>query len=159
MSIVPDGIQCNCGSKGCFEKYASATAIANFAKEKIKQGRRSLITEIVKGDINKITSKVVYEGLLNNDKLAKEVWDDFIKYLSVGVGNILNVFNPEVVVIAGGVINAGEKLFVPLKNEVKKRAFDIVYSVAKILPAKLGERAGAIGAAGLVLFEGDFYGL
>lgn len=159
MSIVPDGILCNCGAKGCFEKYASATAIANFAKEKIKQGRKSLITEIVKGDLNKVTSKVVYEALLNNDKLAKEVWDDFIKYLSFGVANILNVFNPEVVIIAGGVINAGDKLFIPLREAVKKQAFEIVYSIAKILPAKLGERAGAIGAAGLVLFEGDFYGL
>lgn len=159
MSLNPDGILCKCGARGCYEQYASASAIANFAKQKIKQGRKSIITEIVKGDLNRITSKTVYEALLNNDQLAKEIWDEFIKYLAAGIANILNIFNPEVIIIAGGVINAGDKLFLPLREAVKKQTFEIIYNAAKILPAKLGERAGAIGAAGLVLFEGDFYEL
>jgi len=159
MSINPEGIVCKCGAKGCYEQYASASAIANFAKEKIKKGAKTIITEIVKGDINKITSKTVYEALLNNDKLAKEIWDEFIKFLAAGIANLLNIFNPELIVIAGGVINAGDKLFIPLRQAVKKQTFEIIYNVAKILPAKLGERAGAIGAAGLMLFEGDFYEL
>ncbi len=159
MSLNPDGILCKCKGKGCFEQYASASAIANIAKEKIRQGKKSIITEIVKGDLNKITSKVVYEGLLANDELAKEIWNEFIKYLATGIRNILHIFNPEVVIIAGGVINAGEKLFVPLREAVKKQTFEIIYNAAKIVPASLSERAGAIGAAGLVLFEGDFYGV
>ncbi len=159
MSINPDGIVCKCRAKGCFEQYASASAIANFAKQKIKEGKRTIITEIVKGDINKITSKTVYEALLNNDTLAMEIWDEFIKHLAAGIANMLNIFNPELIIIAGGVINAGDKLFIPLRRAVKKQTFEIIYNVAKILPAKLGERAGAIGAAGLVLFEGDFYEL
>jgi len=159
MSLNPDGITCKCGAKGCFEQYASASAIANSARRKIKSGRKSKITEMVKGNLNKIDSKVVYEALMNKDKVAQETWDEFIKYLGAGIANVLNCINPEVVVIGGGVINAGDKLFRPLNRAVKSQAFDAVYGAAKIVPAKLGQKAGAIGAAGLVIFEGEYYGL
>lgn len=158
-SLNPDGRICKCGANGCLEQYASATAIANFAKEKIKAGAKSVITEIVKGNINNITSKVVYEGLISGDKLAKEVWDEFIKYLAVGVANIIQILNPEIVIIAGGVINAGNYLFEPLKEAVKKQTFQQTYEIVKIVPAKLGELAGAIGAAGVVINEPDYYEL
>lgn len=158
-SLNPDGRICKCGAHGCLEQYASATAIANFAKEKIKAGEKSIITEIVKGNINKITSKVVYEGLISGDKLAKEVWDEFIKYLAAGIANIIQTLNPEIIIIAGGVINARKHLFEPLKEAVKKQTFPQTYEIVKIVPAKLGELAGAIGAAGIVINEPDYYGL
>jgi glucokinase len=158
-TLNPDGIQCKCGAKGCIERYASASAIAEAAREAIRKGARSIMTEFVKGDLNKLTSKTVYEAMMQNDKTAVMVWDDFIKYLGAAVANQINGLNPEVVVIAGGVINAGEKLFKPLKEAVRKQTFAITFSAAKIVPAKLGELAGAIGAAGLVINEGGFYNL
>lgn len=158
-SLNPDGRLCKCGAHGCLEQYASASAIANFAKERIKSGGKSIITEIVKGDINKITSKTVYEALINDDKLAKEVWDEFIKYLGAGIANIIQTLNPEIVIIAGGVINAGKFLFEPLKQAIKKQTFPQIFESVKIVPAKLGQLAGAIGAAGIVINEPDYYGL
>jgi len=158
-SLNPDGRLCKCGAHGCLEQYASASAIANTAKEKIRNGSKSIITEIVKGDINKITSKVVYEALISGDKLAKDVWDEFIKYLGAGVANIIQTLNPEMIIIAGGVINAGKYLFEPLKKAIKKQTFPQTYEIVKIVPAKLGELAGAIGAAGIVINEPDYYGL
>ncbi|MCX8094385.1 MAG: ROK family protein, partial [Candidatus Goldbacteria bacterium] len=159
MSLNPDGRVCNCGAHGCLEQYASASAIANFAKERIREGERTIITEIVKGDINKITSKVVYEALISGDKLAKEVWNNFIKYLGAGIANVIHALNPELIIIAGGVINAGKYLFDPLKEAVKKQTFPLMYKIVKIVPAKLGELAGAIGAAGIVINEPHYYGL
>ncbi|MFP4465450.1 MAG: ROK family protein [Candidatus Goldiibacteriota bacterium] len=154
-----NGKKCSCGASGCIEAYASATAIAESAKEKIREKRQSMIVQIAKGDMNKITSKTVYEALLNKDKVALEVWDDFIRHLSASLAGILNTLNPEVVVIAGGVINAGNRLFTPLRKETGKKAFAAPFSDAVIVPAKLGELAGAIGAAGAAINEGDYYGL
>jgi len=159
ITVELNGRECGCGSKGCLETYASATGIARTAVEMIKQGRQSIITEMVKGSLSKITSKLVYEALVQKDKLAEEVWISFIRYLAAGVASVINVLNPEVIVIAGGVINAGEKLFAPLLDETRKRAFAAPFAACKILPAKLGEMAGAIGAAGIVIFEGDYYGI
>jgi len=159
VAVEINGRKCGCGSNGCLETYASATGIAKTAVEEIRQGRASIITEMVKGDLNKITSKTVYEALLQKDKLAEEVWAKFIKYLAAGVADMINILNPEIIVIAGGVINAGEKLFAPLREETGKRAFAAPFNACRILPAKLGELAGAIGAAGIVIFEGDYYGI
>jgi glucokinase len=158
-TVAQNGRLCKCGVKGCLEQYASASAIATSAKERIKAGALSQITEMVKGDINKISSKTVYEAMMNNDRTATETWREFIEYLAAGVANAIQTLNPEVVVIAGGVINAGDMLFEPLKEAVKKRTFAITFKAAKIVPAKLGGLAGAIGAAGIVINEGDFYGL
>jgi len=158
-TVHPNGRLCKCGVKGCLEQYASASAIANSARERIRLGARSMMTEMVKGDISRITSKTVYEAMVNKDKTAAETWDEFIEYLSIGVANAIQTLNPEVVVIAGGVINAGDRLFRPLREAVRKRTFALTFGAARILPAKLGGLAGAIGAAGIVINEGSFYGL
>jgi glucokinase len=158
-SLNPDGRLCKCGAKGCLEMYASASAIAESAREAIRGGASSIMTEAVRGDIKKITSKTVYEALLQNDKTAENVWNEFIKYLGAGIANQINGLNPEAVVVAGGVINAGDRLFTPLREAVRRQTFALTFSAVKIVPAQLGEFAGAIGAAGLVINEGDFYGL
>ena len=159
MSLDPRGRVCKCRAKGCFEQYASASAIAKSAKNMIKNGAKSRITELVNGKLNKIDSKVVFDAYVSGDKTARAVWDEFIYYLGAGVANIMNIFNPEMIVIGGGVINAGDKLFRPLRRAARKQAFKATYDAAKIVPAKLGQEAGAIGAAGLAIFEGDFYKL
>ncbi len=158
-TVHPEGRLCKCGVKGCLEQYASASSIANSAKDRIKAGALSSITEMVKGDINKITSQTVYEAVQNGDRTANEVWSEFIEYLSIGVANAVQTLNPEVIVIAGGVINAGDGLFEPLREAVRKKTFALTFGAAKIVPARLGGLAGAIGAAGVVINEGGFYGL
>ncbi|MEI7640259.1 MAG: ROK family protein [bacterium] len=158
VSVDIHGEKCLCGNYGCLELYASATGIKNLATKKIRASAGSIMTEMVKGDLNKLTSKIVYEAVLQKDKAAIETWALFIKYLSFGVTGIINTLNPEVIVLAGGVINAGDQLFVPLREEVKKTAIATSYNACRLVPAKLGELAGAIGAAGIVVREGEYYG-
>jgi glucokinase len=159
ISLNPEGRKCNCGAKGCFERYCSATGIAITAKEKIDSGKKTVLLDMAGGNAEKITSKMVFEAMEKGDALAKETWDDFIKYLGAGVANCVNFMNPSIIVISGGVINAGDKLFGPLIQAVRNQTFDATFYAVKIVAAKLGEEAGAIGAAGLAIHEADFYGL
>lgn len=159
ISLNPDGRICNCGAKGCFERYCSATGIAITAREKIEKNGATILLEMCGGNVSNITSKMVFEAMEKGDALAKATWDEFIKYLGAGVANCVNFMNPSIIVISGGVINAGDKLFGPLIQAVRNQTFDATFYAVKVVPAKLGEDAGAIGAAGLAINEADFYGI
>jgi len=153
------GRKCGCGNEGCLETYASATGIANTAKDMLKKGSRSVLSDMVRGDISKITSKHVYEAMVKKDNTASAAWDAFVGHLATGVAGMINALNPQVIVIAGGVINAGDRLFSPLRRETAARCFAAPFKAVKIVPAELGEEAGAIGAAGVALNEAEYYGL
>src|SRR3989442_10997739 len=102
--------------------------------------------QYVGGDLSKITAQVVYEAAHDGDAYALEVVRETAKLLGAGVANIINIFNPQVVVICGGVTLAGDTLFVPLRSEVKRRAFKPAVDVCRILPGALPGPAGASGA-------------
>jgi glucokinase len=101
----------------------------------------------VGGQLDRITAQTVYEAAAAGDELALEVVNDTAKYLGVGVANLLNVFNPEVVVVCGGVTLAGDHLFIPLRREVARRAFKPAVTACRIVPGELKGTAGVYGAA------------
>jgi glucokinase len=101
----------------------------------------------VNNDLSKITAQVVYQAAHDGDDFANEVVRDTAKFLGAGVASLINIFNPQVVVICGGVTLAGDKLFVPLRSEVKRRAFKPAVDVCRILPGELPGTAGVYGAA------------
>ncbi len=153
MTIEVDGRRCSCGNLGCLESYASATAIAARAREGIEDGRETVLKRAVEGDLSRITSATVYQQAIAGDSFCKEIMVETATYLSVGVANILNIINPELVVISGGVIKAGEMLFAPLVDEVRGRAFPAAVQGVRVVPAELGDDAGIIGAVGVIKAE------
>ena len=147
MTIDSTGRRCKCGNYGCREAYASGPAIAARAIEGIEAGADSSLPQYVKNDLTQITAQVVYEAAHDGDDFALEVVRDTVKFLGAGVASLINIFNPQVVVICGGVTLAGDKLFVPLRSEVKRRAFKPAVEVCRILPGELPGTAGVYGAA------------
>jgi glucokinase len=101
----------------------------------------------VGGDTSKITAQTVYEAAHDEDELALEVVNDTARFLGAGIANLLNVFNPEVVVICGGVTLAGDRLFIPLRRETARRAFKPAVAACRIVPGELVGTAGVYGAA------------
>jgi len=146
-TIDTEGRRCKCGNYGCLEAYASGPNIALRAVEEIEAGAVSQLPTLVGGDLSKITAQTVYQAAQDGDDLALEVVNDTARFLGVGIGNLLNVFNPEVVVVCGGVTAAGDHLFVPLRRETARRAFKPAVAACRIVPGELARTAGVYGAA------------
>jgi glucokinase len=145
-TIDSTGRRCKCGNYGCLEAYASGPAIAERAREALGGGESSVLTKLVEGDLTRITAQLVYEAAKKDDDVARQVVRETATFLGAGVANLLNIFNPDVVVIAGGVTQAGEPLFEPLRAEVRRRAFRPAVEACKILPGTLRGSAGVVGA-------------
>jgi glucokinase len=147
MTIDINGRRCKCGNYGCIEAYASGPNIALRAVEALESGTESSLPGYVGGDLAKITAQTVYRAAQAGDELALEVVRDTAKFLGAAVASLVNIFNPEAVVIVGGVTLAGESLFVPLRREVNRRAFKPAVRVCRIVPGELTGVAGVYGAA------------
>jgi glucokinase len=147
MTIDSTGRKCKCGNYGCLEAYASGPAIALRAVEGIEAGAETILIEMVDNRLEQITAATVYEAVVQGDPYATEVMKDTAKFLGTGVANIINILNPEMVVIAGGVTRAGEHLFGPLRAEVRRRAFRSAEECCNIVSAELPGTAGVVGAA------------
>lgn len=145
------GRRCACGNYGCLEAYASGPNIAARAREGLEPDLPSVLLDLAGGDPDAITSATVYEAAVQGDAYAAEIVAETAKILGVGIANVVNVLNPEVVVITGGVTRAGERLFAPLRKEVRRRAFRVAEQACRIVPAALPETAGVVGAAGMFL--------
>jgi glucokinase len=145
-SIDATGRRCKCGNDGCLEAYASGPAIARRAVEAIESGAETSLVGRVDGRLDAITAQTVYEAAHEGDELAREVVNDTARFLGSGLANLLNIFNPEVVVVCGGVTGAGDLLFHPLRREVARRAFKPAVAACRILPGEL-EAPGVHGAA------------
>jgi len=146
MTIDSNGRRCKCGNYGCLEAYASGPAIAERAREALEGDEESILPSLVGGDVGKITAQIVYEASKQGDAVAREVVRDTARFLGTGVSNLINIFNPEMVVIAGGVTQAGDALFEPLRAEVKRRAFKPAVDACQIVPGALPLSAGMVGA-------------
>lgn len=134
---------------GCFEAEASGSAVARRAIQLIKTGESSIMEEIVKGNIEKITAETVIEAAKKDDPLAEKVIDNTIKFLAMGIANIVSILNPEVVILGGGLFQAGQLLLKPLRREFKKWAQPLAAQKVKIELSGLGEDAGLYGAGKL----------
>jgi len=146
-SIDANGRRCKCGNYGCIEAYASGPAIAERAREALRgdEGESILVT-MADGDARKITAQTVYEASKRGDAIAREVVRETGLILGTAVANLLNIFNPDIVVMAGGVTQAGDALFQPLRAEVRRRAFKPAWQACKIVPGELRLSAGVVGA-------------
>ena len=138
------GRRCKCGNYGCLEAYASGPSIADRAREALS-GDDCLMVKMAGGDPAKITAATVYEAAKRGDDVALDVVRETSRFLGAGVANLLNIFNPDVVVICGGVTQAGDTLFAPLRREVRKRAFKPAVDSCRIVPGTLAA-AGVVGA-------------
>ena len=147
--IVVDGEQCTCGRKGCLEAYASASALIRETKKAMLANKRSLMWKICP-ELELVGGKVVFEGVAQGDKVATNVLNNYIKYLGEGILNYCNIFRPNVIVLSGGIANAGTPLFDPLNEYVKERHYGYKATPeVKVVPAELGYDSGKIGAAAL----------
>ncbi|HET7631866.1 MAG TPA: ROK family protein [Gemmatimonadaceae bacterium] len=147
-TIELNGRYCKCGNYGCLEAYASGPAIATRAREVLmRDGAESCMPGLVDGDLARLTAATVYAAARSGDAVANEIVRETGRYLGAGVANLLNVFNPDVVVVAGGVTAAGEHLFGPLNAEVRRRAFAPAVAAARVVPGSLPGTAGVVGAA------------
>jgi glucokinase len=146
-TIDSTGRRCKCGNYGCLEAYASGPAIAERAREALRGDEgESILVSMVDGDQRKITAQTVYEAAKRGDTVAREVVRETARFLGAGVANLLNIFNPDTVVLAGGVTQAGDALFQPLRAEVRRRAFKPAVQACRIVPGALPLSAGVVGA-------------
>jgi len=151
ITIDGAGPRCNCGNYGCLETLASGPAISRRARRAIGEGVVSLIEKLAEGKLEDVTPEIVVEAIKRGDKLAFNIMEKTGEYLGIGIADMINIFNPELVVIGAGVSQAGDILLEPLKRTVKARALQLSSSMANIKVSQLGDNAGALGAAIMVL--------
>lgn len=148
MVIVYDGRQCNCGRKGCWERYASATGLIITTKEYMEKDKNSVMWELCDGDINKASGRTAFDAMRKGDATGKAVVDEYINYLSCGLVNVINTFQPDILCIGGGISNERETLLAPVRAYIDKEQYAMNAKLkTKVCRAELGNDAGIIGAA------------
>jgi len=146
--IEVDGAECSCGRKGCFEAYSSATGLIRMSKEAMEKNPDSIMNKMAQEKGGKVTARTSFDAMRAGDKSAKEVVDKYIKYLAAGITNTINIFQPDILCIGGGVCNEGDPLLLPVKALVENEDFaKNSEKRTEIVIAKLGNDAGIIGAA------------
>ena len=143
-----DGVQCGCGRKGCWEQYASATALIRMAKEAAeKESNTKILVHAREGKIENINAKNVFDAAHEEDSVAKAVLERYFKYIACGVANLINILEPDMIVLGGGMSAQKEYLTVPVEKFVKEEMYGGLSLKTKITAATLGNEAGIIGAA------------
>jgi glucokinase len=155
MTIEPDGPVCGCGNRGCWEALAGRDAVVRRAITKMQRGRQTRIAEMVDYRLGSITPALIARSAEEGDAVAVEVLAETAHYLGIGVANLIQLYNPQVLVIGGGIAQAGPPLFEPMMRTVRTRALMVPASTCRILRSQLGEDAGIIGAAALAMRELD----
>ena len=150
MTVEVDGPRCHCGNFGCLEALASGWAVVIEAVKRINQGEKSSIIELADGGLESITAETVAMAARRGDRLAADIVREAANYLGVGLANLVNIFNPELIVIGGGLSKMGDMLLKPARKVVKERAFKLPTRTVRIVRARLGSSAGIIGAAAYV---------
>lgn len=148
MVICADGEPCTCGRKGCWEAYSSATALIRETKKSMIENKDSKMWEIVGGDIDKANGKTAFDAMRAGDEAGKKLVDWYVHYLSIGITNVINTFQPKMLCVGGGIGYEREYLLEPVRKIVYQERYS-VYSEEQttICSAKLGNDAGVIGAA------------
>ena len=147
-TVDPNGPRCNCGNLGCLEAMSSGTAIAKKGKEAVST---NVETSLKKYDT--VTSYEVFKEAEAGDEVAKDIIDNALTYLGIGVANAIATFDPEMIIIGGGVSKAGDIVFDTVKKVVNKRCFKSMAESCEIVPAGLGSDAGVVGAVALAIIE------
>lgn len=151
IKLVKDGRLCGCGQKGCFEAYASATGLIREATSRLIVNKNNLLYTIIEGKIDSLEAKDIFDAAKEGDEFSLSLVDYEAEYLAMGIGNILNIINPEIVVLSGGVALAGDILMNPLKEKLKKYALPVVVKDIKFVQGILGNEAGIKGSIRLFI--------
>lgn len=151
MVIVTDGVPCNCGRRGCWEQYSSATALKRMTREEMLRNPNSLMWELCEGTTDKVGGRTAFQAARSGDEAGKLVVGTYLKYLATGLTNLVNIFQPEILCLGGGVSNEADDLFLdPLRDLVageryNSRKKDSLQTL--LVKCQLGNDAGIIGAA------------
>ncbi|HAN10679.1 MAG TPA: glucokinase [Clostridiales bacterium] len=153
--IIMDGRECGCGRHGCLEAYAPTGAWVNRIKEQLEENKSSKIYELIKGDIDKVNAKTIFKAIDAGDEFAIGSLKEHLRYVAIGIINLFQIFEPEVIAIGGGISGAKEKFLNPLLDEIDKQMKKCIFGLdgTKIKLAELGNDAGIIGAAELYRFK------
>ncbi|MBO5212692.1 MAG: ROK family protein [Clostridia bacterium] len=151
--IQKDGKQCSCGRRGCWETYSSATGLVNMTKDHLIKARENgvptIIEDMIEGNLDNVNARVAFAAMKQGDKVGAEIVDEYIDYLASGIATMINIFQPNVLSIGGGVCNEKDYLLVPLKEKIFKETYTRGDKQTQIKIAELGNDAGIVGAAAL----------
>ncbi len=151
MTIDINGEDCPCGNIGCWETLASGNAMCREAAKRIQAGERSAILDFAENDVKKINGKSIFDAAQKGDRLAQELIERTGYYLGVGLVNLVDIFNPQLILIGGGLSRMGELLLAPARKVVSQRAFHLPAQAVSIETSRLGTDSAALGAVALVL--------
>ena len=145
--IVMDGLPCTCGRRGCFEAYSSATGLVHMTTQASELNPDSLMTKLIREE-GKVSARTAYKAMKAGDPVGKAVTEQYVKYLSCGIANVINTFQPDILCIGGGVCNEGDNLLIPLKAAVAEQIYSKHSAKnTELVICSLGNDAGIIGAA------------
>ncbi len=151
IADADEGPLCGCGNRGCLEALAAGPAIAGMARELIRHGEETMIVDLVGGNIDLVTAETVGQAAMAGDAAAIAIVGKAAEYLGIGLSNIINILNPDKIVVGGGVARLGEILLEPVRETVKAHALAPAFNAVSIVAAELGTDAGAVGAACLAI--------
>lgn len=152
--IVADGVKCTCGRKGCLESYASATGLIRMTREMMLENKNSKMWEYTSGSIEKVSGKTAFQAMHAGDEAGSKVVEKYLYYLGTGLANVINIFQPEVLCIGGGISKEGDAIIKPLEAFIEKERYSKnTKKQTRLCCAKLGNDAGIIGAALLGLLN------
>lgn len=149
--VDEDGPLCTCGNYGCLESMASNPAIIKRTLKALKQGAASKINNLLNNNLNKLDKEVIFLAAEQGDYLARQILQDTGRYLGIGVANLINILNPEAVIIGGEIVTAGDIVFESLRSTVHNRALSYPVKHVKIIKSEMNKEGVAIGAATLIL--------
>ena len=150
MTIDYNGKSCLCGNKGCFEQYASATALVNYANDNLKNYKNSTLHKRIE-ETDELSSKIIYEEVQNGDELATLALNEIGKYLGIGISNLVNIFNPEAVILGGGLSQAHKILIPIIKKVINERALPGLKENVRFMPIKDQSMIPALGAVKIAI--------
>ena len=150
MTIVENGPPCGCGKRGCLEALCSGPSIARRAREKAQAAPDSLLIDQAGGDPACITAETVMEAARQEDPAARKIVDETARYMAVGLGNIVNILNPEVIVIGTILVKAQDLLLEPIRAYLRRETWPRVYDTVRVVPAGLGDEVGDLAAIAVI---------
>ncbi len=153
ITVLPNGPLCGCGNRGCLEALAAGTAIAKRAREVVSQGVSTRITDLANDEPARITAKLVAEAAEQGDFEAQKILSEAMSYLGIGMASLVNLFNPQIIVIGGGLSNLGERLLEPVRRGIARHAFVASAQTVRVVLAELGDKAGVLGAAAVAMTQ------
>lgn len=150
ITVDPEGRKCNCGNYGCAETYIGVRHIVKETIDLLKTKKSKYILKLANNDLEQITPKLLSQAAEKGDIVAKQVWNNVGSKLGILLSDIINFFNPDAIVLCGGISNAGDLIMKPAKEEIKKRAFKTAAKSCKIVVSKYTSKLGVVGSAMLV---------